>query len=303
MNPAVTAIYVTYNSEDTIADTLEAARGGYDCGLLRCVAVDNASSDNTCAIIKERFPWVRLIESAENLGYGRGLNLGFESGVATPYVLYMNPDAVIEPAAIQQLVAFMETHTSAGLAAPAILRRNGAYQVADGMPTPSVLIRQAMGGQEPSRRTIEPDGEPFRTDWICGAIMFARKAMIDEIGGFDPRFFLYFEETDLCRRALDAGWTIWAVGAAQARHASNSSARKLRPGLATGGCLTEYYYPSRFYYLVKHHGWLPAIATEMVELTARAARDVARFLTRRPSRQELRRRFEAPVFTLPAKVG
>ncbi len=304
MNPQVTAIYVTYNSEDTIGDTLEAAQEAYEADVLRCIVVDNASGDATCDIVRERFPWVTLIESEENLGYGRGLNLGFQQ-VDTPYALYMNPDAVMGLSSVRVLHAFMENHPNAALAAPSIVRRNGEYQHAGGLLTPGEVIRRAGGcggAPDPRVRHFSPEDIPFKTDWLCGAILFGRTKMMEELGGFDPRFFLYFEETDLCRRALDKGWELWAVGEAQARHASNSSARTVNAGLATGGCLTEHFFSSRFYYFAKHHGRAAAIAAESLELGLKGGRDLARWMLFKPGRGEFRCRLKAPIFTMPPEV-
>ena len=131
----------------------------------------------------------------------------------------------------------------------------------------------------------------------------ARKELLDRLGGFDPRFFLYFEETDLCRRAAAAGAELWAVGTAVARHASNSSARMVRPGLQDGGCLSEHYFRSRFYYLVKYHGWIAAALTDLAEVIFGGAYDLARIILRRPPKGDLRSRTSAPLLRLPQRVS
>lgn len=94
-----------------------------------------------------------------------------------------------------------------------------------------------------------------------GAVLLLRCAMLGEIGAFDPRFFLYFEETDLCRRASSAGWGIWAIGTAVADHLDAASAKSLQRRMFQT-CIAEHYFRSRFYYLEKHFGWPAAVATE-----------------------------------------
>ena len=226
MTCPVTAIFVTYNSEDTVGQALDAARDSYDAGLLEAVVVDNASRDGTCEVVATGYPWVRLIRSETNLGYARGLNLGFE-GIESPYVIFMNPDAVLPRNAVEKLLAFMESNPDAGLAAPATVRENGEYQEVGGLVTPWTFVRNAAGISDgpAGKRPLLPGARPTQTDWICGAIMFLRSRAVRETGGMDPRFFLYFEETDLCVRLARAGYSIWAVGEAVARQCAKGAAR------------------------------------------------------------------------------
>jgi GT2 family glycosyltransferase len=95
--------------------------------------------------------------------------------------------------------------------------------------------------------------------------MLLRREVFQRLGGFDPRFFLYFEETDLLRRMRDAGFEVWAVSPALALHAGHSSASKTTVPMVNG-CIAEHYFRSRFYYLRKHHGLAAATAAELGEL-------------------------------------
>ena len=295
--PYVTAIYVTYNSEDVIRETLEGVRGAYEAGELSCIVVDNASTDATAGIVRNEYPWVTLIQSAENLGYGRGLNLGSER-VDTPYVLYMNPDAVIELPSIRRLHTFMEDHPSAAIGAPAIIKPDEDYQHAGGLLTPYLLVKRAVVGTEKLVAPIVPNTAPFQTDWLSGAILFGRTSVMRSLGGFDPRFFLYYEETDLCKRVLDRSWELWAVGEAVAHHVGGASSKQKAPELEAGGCIPSHFYQSRYYYLTKHYGW-KGTGAQLVELAILGAKDAARFILRRPSKHELRRRLRAPIFQYP----
>lgn len=260
--PNVTAVIVTYQSRETIGAALDALREAHDAGLADAVVVDNASTDGTADYVAEQYPWMTLTRSDENLGYGRGCNKGFEH-VATEYVLVMNPDAIINAEALANLVQFMVQTPQAGLAGPAIIESEKSIQAAGLMTTPMTLFQVGMGRnvQYPDRSPIEPGGQPFRTNWICGAAMLIRSDLFRALDGFDPRFFLYFEETDLCRRATDHGAEIWAVGNAVARHIGGASAQST--GESTdASCISEHFYRSRFYYLVKHFGWVRAVTAE-----------------------------------------
>ena len=132
--------------------------------------------------------------------------------------------------------------------------------------------------------------------------MLLPSGLFRELGGFDRRFFLYFEETDLCVRVRKAGYELWAVGEVSAKHLGGASAKATNPTLRHGECLAEFYFPSRYYYLIKHHGRPAAFVTEALQLTAMGLRDVARLVLLRPSKRELRTRLQAPLFSEPPGV-
>lgn len=304
-SPPATAVIVTYNSRAVIGSALDAAEEAHRAGLLDVIVVDNASADATPAFVRERYPWVRVIESGGNLGFGRGCNLGF-SAVDTPYVLFLNPDAALPKAALEKLLAFMEDHPQAAIAGPATWNYGGTtLQGAGGLPTPAQIICEAAGIPGPStkhRRPIEPGAPPFTTDWIGGAIMFCRAEHLRALGGFDPRFFLYFEETDLCRRAVAAGYELWAVGDAVANHVGSTAAKSSGERLIYGSNIATHYFRSRFYYLVKHFGWPAAAFTEGSELAFLAARSLAKKLLAKPGGSGLGERLTGPIMRLPAAV-
>lgn len=298
----VTVVIVTYESSDTIDGALSAGKSAHEAGLARYVVVDNASSDGTAERVRARHPWVKVIETGENLGFGRGCNVGLDDAT-TPFVLFLNPDAAMEAGELAKLVEFMEARPRAGLAGPALVGEGEEHQPAGSLPTPWRIVAGAarLNGY-PGRRPIVPGAAAFETDWICGAALMGRTDVLREMGGFDPRFFLYFDETDLCRRMLDRGLEVWAVGTAVARHAKHGSARKVETDLI-GGCIAGHYFRSRFYYLGKHHGRAAAWAAEAGELFFLALRDAARFLLRMESKGLVRQRLLGPMFSVPVREG
>lgn len=300
-NKKVTAVIVTYESRETIGLALDTLHPSYQAGFAECVVVDNASTDGTADFVANEYPWVSLIAGTKNIGYGRGCNLGLEA-TETPYVLFMNPDVQIKQEALEHLLQFAEAHPQAGLIGPAIKRQNGDYQQAGCLPTPITFLRQAMGLRGTSTRTIHPGDTPFVTNWVCGAVMLAPTQVVRELAGFDPRFFLYYEETDLCVRMAKAGYTLWAVPTAETAHASNASARKVRPELKVGGCLEEHFFPSRYYYLAKHYGLLSAFFTELFELVIFGIRDLSHFCLGRKCPHQFRARLRNPHFVFPDKL-
>ncbi len=301
MSANTTVIFVTFNSKDHIADALAAIKPAHDLGIIECVVVDNMSEDTTVATINQTHPWVHVISSGINLGYGRGLNLGIANST-TPYVLLMNPDAILSVPDLRVMVYFLEAHPKAAVVAPAILEGD-KFQHAGGLLTASRMIASTLGVQRRcTRRCIIPGNDPFRADWLCGAIMLTRRQLIQEVGGFDTRFFLYFEETDLCRRLIGRGMELWAVGAAVAHHVGGASARTSTSQLDQG-CISAHYFRSRFYYLVKHDGWALALVAEVLDWAKHVVRAITSLRLKADVKQSWYRLLQRPFLQMPQKVG
>jgi N-acetylglucosaminyl-diphospho-decaprenol L-rhamnosyltransferase len=272
--------------------------------LLELIVVDNASSDATRQIIeRDAAGWARsILLSDQNDGFARGCNRGFEK-VRTPYALFLNPDAVIEPDALRTLLDFMQDQPAVGIVGPAIIEGEQSTELQDtgARPTPWTALRNAA----PIRRKrtdswpIVPGSAPRRTGWVCGAVLLVRTELMRQLDGFDPRFFLYWEEMDLCLRAEARGFEIWAVGTAAARHIGGASTS--RDDTRVAGCIAKHYYQSRYYYMVKHHGRLLATVAELGEFVLLAARSVADGLRGR-GMHKLRPRLQASLLSGPRRV-
>jgi len=302
MAPRVTAILVTYQSAADVGAALEALRPAHEARELEAIVVDNRSSDDTVAIVRRDHPWATLVESSVNLGYGRGLNAGL-ARATTEYVLFMNPDAVIQRTAVADLARFLDAHPRAGMCAPAIVEGDGDdafLQPAGVPPTPRLIVGRAAGiaSFNVEQREIRPGEAPFETDWLCGAILLARTSLMKKLGGFDPRFFLYFEETDLCRRVRDEGFELWAVGEATARHVGGASA-KAEGETFISTCIAQHYFQSRYYYLAKFHGRFAAAFVETAEFLLMFARSLTYRARRRPDRSGYPERMRGPFFSMP----
>jgi GT2 family glycosyltransferase len=269
-------------------------------GSLDCIVVDNASGDGTPARVRESEPWVELIDAGENLGFGRACNLG-AARVETPYILFLNPDATLPAEALETLVAFLDEHPQAGIVAPAIREPEGGLQLAGGIPTPWRVVRAAAGlpNSYPGRRAVVPGDAAFETDWVCGAVLLIRRELFEALEGFDPRFFLYFEETDLCLRAARHGAQLWAVGAAVATHENAASAVTAKSDFYRD-CIAEHFFQSRYYFLVKHHGRFRAAFAELAEVAATALNSLLRRLTGRGV-GDVGIRLRSPILELPPR--
>jgi GT2 family glycosyltransferase len=170
---------------------------------------------------------VRVLNNERSLGFAANANRGF-AATSGEFVVLGNPDAVPEPDAVARLLAFAEAHPRCGVAGPRMLGIDGA-------PVPSRRRFPTVGGtlvrRTPLRRLFPPlerqnrhyhldedPAEPVPADWLLGGFLFLRRAMLDELGGFDPGFRLYGEDIDLCYRAAKAGWERWYVPEAVVHH-------------------------------------------------------------------------------------
>jgi len=294
MSAKVTAVVVTYQSQRTIEAALAALKRCHDEGLAETVVIDNGSRDRTKELIAAESSWIKVAPSPGNIGFGRGCNLGFERAT-TEYVAVVNPDAVLEPAALRTMIDFLDTRPNVGVVAPSLVEEDGGLQIAGALPRPYDLVRAALprGAGKLDRRPIIPGEAPRRVEWLCGALFLARTDLIRKIGGFDPRFFLYWEETDLCKRIGDTGAELWTAGTASAYHVGGAStAESKTPRFA--GCIAEHYFESRHYYMRKHHGYIAAVAAELMELGIMAG-----LAAMGKSRSTLKARLGGPIMKLP----
>lgn len=178
--PLVSIVVVSWNAADLLARLLESIERT-DYPAWECVVVDNASTDHTRAMIAARFPGVRLVASAENLGPSRGNNAG-AAAARGDWLLFLNPDVVVEPDALTELMAHVDPLPDVGIAFPTIVEAHGVEH----LRAPQVEEIAAMQG----------------------AALGVRRTAFDAIGGFDERLFMYFEDTEICWRAWARGWRV-----------------------------------------------------------------------------------------------
>ncbi|MBT2747484.1 MULTISPECIES: glycosyltransferase family 2 protein [unclassified Lysobacter] len=204
---SITAVCVTYNSRALIEDIAAQLRP-----FARAIVIDNGSSDGTAAEVARRLPWVELIAFAENRGFGAANNAAMRA-VATPCALLLNPDCRIEPDSVLALAACMASHGNAALIAPQGWR---------GVGLPQKSWRPPFFAEQPPGPYRVPDAV-VRADWLHGSCLLADTAAFAHIDGFDERFFLYYEDDDLCLRLRAAGYDCLLQPAANAVHPGGGS--------------------------------------------------------------------------------
>jgi GT2 family glycosyltransferase len=171
---------------------------------------------------------VRLLENAAPLPLAANVNLGI-AATSGELVLFANPDAIPEPGAVAALASFMTDHPRCGIAGPQLLWPDGSWQPSRRRfptvtgtvvrRTPLRLLVPGLARPRSHYMLDERPTEPAQADWLLGAFLLQRRAMLDELGGWDAGYRHYVEDIDLCYRAARAGWERWYVPAAVVRHA------------------------------------------------------------------------------------
>jgi GT2 family glycosyltransferase len=262
--PHLLVVIVNYQTADLTLDCLRslvpepAALPG-----LRAVVVDNASGDDSVDRLTDAAldrPWAAVLPLAENSGFSAGNNAAIRPALAAAdppdYVLLLNPDTVVRPGAVTELMRFMDAHPEVGLAGPRLEEPDGTAQ-RSAFRFPSVLgelesgTRLGVLTRVLSRYVIAPPppAGPCCTDWLSGACLMIRRAVFHAVGLLDEGYFLYYEEVDFCRRAAAAGWPCWYVPKARVVHRIGSST-----GWTTARRRPRYWFDSRRRYLHRHLG-------------------------------------------------
>ncbi len=264
-------IIVNWNTRELLADCLASVirshrsgvRGQEPEGLTpdacslttEVFVVDNASSDGSAAMVRERFPWARLIENAENVGFAQANNQGVRQAIGR-YVLLLNSDTVVPAGAPESLIAFGEAHPQAGIVGAKLLNPDGSFQAGPNQfPTLASVMLESWGIiQRLTRNPYYPSFPPARSatplqcDWVGGACLLARRAAIEQVGLLDEHFFMNSEEVDWCYRMKRRGWEVWYTPTATIIHLGGASAQRSTPAqrLRT--------YRGKALFFAKHHG-------------------------------------------------
>jgi N-acetylglucosaminyl-diphospho-decaprenol L-rhamnosyltransferase len=220
------------------------------------LVVDNGSSDGSVDLVRDRFPGVLLIANASNRGFSAANNQGVEQARGR-YLLLLNSDAEVEPAALRALVAYADEHPPAGVIGPKLLNPDGTLQPSGGrFPTPMSTAASLLGLNRltgrPRYGTRRDYDLPAEVDEVSGAAMLIRREVIDRIGGLDEGFAWGYEDIDFCLRARRAGWRVHYVPSARVIHQWGGSMRQA-PALTIVKAIA-----GRRRYFEKHYGRLSA---------------------------------------------
>lgn len=261
MDIKLSVIVVSWNTSKLLDETLYSLRKELDQLPLsfEVFVVDNASSDDSVKMVKEKFPWVKLIVNSKNLGFGSANNQAFKVAVGE-YVLLLNPDTIVLPNSILPLINFFDTHTKTGIVSPQLINTDGSIQKScQRFPTLSGMFFEFIG-----LRSIFPGVKKFgsfkmldfdhnhtrQVDQPEGACMLIPKKVLDSVGWFDEKIFMFFEDVDLCYRIKQAGWEIWFTVDSKIIHHLGQAVKKSRPKMIHSAHRGLYYFWTK-----NHHRW------------------------------------------------
>lgn len=201
------------------------------------IVVDNNSADNSCRMVAEKFQAVKLIKSEINLGFAKANNLGLKSAVGE-YLLFLNPDTELIENSVKKLVELMENNSRWGIAGSKILNPNKTLQQSvrgfpDGLSQLLITlnIHKIFPRLPVIRKYLMVDfdyNNQAVVDQVMGAVFMTRKKVLEQIGGWDENFRLWFEEVDLCYRAKKAGWLVVYTPATAVIHHGGASFSQAR---------------------------------------------------------------------------
>jgi N-acetylglucosaminyl-diphospho-decaprenol L-rhamnosyltransferase len=236
VTPELAAVIVNYNAGPELRAAMRSIAQEMAGRPWEAVVIDNASTDGSSDYVWEFAPNARVLRNTVNVGFGRGINQGVEA-TSAPVILIMNPDCRIEPGGVKTMAAELESREGCAIVGPRVLDPDGSEQgsargdpdMLTGLFGRTGLLRYLLPSAAVSRRNVVSSGGGSATvDWVSGACMLVRRSAFNDVGGFDARYFLYWEDADLCRRLRARGYEIRYVPAAAAVHQVGHSSRTAR---------------------------------------------------------------------------
>ena len=230
-------VVVNYNTSGLLRDCLRSVYASEGRLAYEVIVVDNCSPDDSVQMVQQEFPRVRLIASRINGGYAYANNLGLQQARGD-FLLLLNPDTVLPPAALRDMLQFMMEHPQAGVAGPKLVLADGSLDLAcrRSFPTLDVAFFRLVGlskryPQSPRFNRynmcyLDPD-QLTEVDSVVGAFMLIRRQALEQAGLLDERFFAYGEDIDLCYRIkVDLGWKVYYNPAVVVTHYKSQATRQ-----------------------------------------------------------------------------
>lgn len=251
----ISVVIVSFNAKDFLQRCLESITRYPPSVPYETIVVDNASCDGSPEMVASMFPKVKLIVSAENLGFSAANNRALQISIGE-FILFLNSDAELLPRSLDPLLRHFEMHPETGIVGPTEQFESGnSYPTICPSPDLAFVFLNHSGLRKRFYRNkrINPyrflweqaqvTGEPVEVDWLSGASLMIRRQVLDEIGFFDEGYFFYMEETDLCERARRADWKVKFIPESRVIHHGGQSTRQAKNGLLTlSGAMSELYF-------------------------------------------------------------
>ena len=233
--PLLSIIIVNYNVKDFLNQALDSLQKATSDLEVEVFVVDNASRDGSVNMVKSSFPNVRLIENKKNIGFAGANNQAISQAIGK-YLLFMNPDTIVQEDTLQTMIQFFSEHEDAGMVGCKIINPDGSLQLAcrRSIPTPWIAFTKLVGlaALFPKSKLfgkynltyIDPD-KISTVDAVSGSFMMVRREVLNQVGSFDDQFFMYGEDLDICYRIKQAGWKIYYVPYTEIIHFKGESTK------------------------------------------------------------------------------
>ena len=272
--PDISVVIVNYNTAhllERLFAAIEAARGSLE---LEIVVVDNASTDNSVEILELHYPSVVLVKNSKNVGFGRANNLAVRQ-VTGCYILLLNTDAFVAPDSLEKTFSFMKDHPRCGVLGVRLVNEDGLLQPScRHFPTPWNVFLQRTGLSRffPTHRLVDDlewDHTSVRQcDWVPGCFYLVRATVVEQLGLFDSRFFLYYEEVDHCRTIKGAGWEVIYYPDTEVVHIGGESAKSDGALTKVGRQISTLQIESELLYFRKHYGFAGLASGALLSIVA-----------------------------------
>ena len=251
--PLFSLIIVNYNTKKLVVDCLQSLFRHCPHHLFEVIVVDNNSSDGSVVGLREKFgEQVSVIANEHNLGFGRANNLATKNA-SGELLFFLNSDTLVTDDILSPLAKMMSTHEKLGIISPRLLLPSGQNQP------------YCFGGfkwplQKSCRQTndlaVDERVDYWPIGWVSGAALVMRRELFVKLHGYDPHYFMYYEDLDLCYRARQSGYEVAVCPQVKLIHlGGKSSALRLRK---------KYYYRSQTYFYHQHCGWLIAWLLQVI---------------------------------------
>ncbi|QGY05826.1 glycosyltransferase family 2 protein [Methylobacterium mesophilicum SR1.6/6] len=278
--PALDVVIVNWNGGALLRACLASLAAARDAGTVQVTVVDNASTDGSTEDLPALPRPLRLIRNDANLGFGRACDQGAAAGDA-PAILFLNPDTQVAPDALGIARAALTADPRTGIVGARLVDPDGrTARSCARAPTALGLLGRALAldrlGLVRPHFLLEWDhAEDRAVDQVMGAFLMIRRDLFTALGGFDPRFFVYWEDVDLCARARATGFAVRHVAGAVARHEGQGTTRQVRARRLF------YFLRSQILYAGKHHGPAASLALTAASFGAQVPLRLALALARR----------------------
>ena len=272
--PVAVAV-ISFNTRDLLEGCLHSLAADARKGRAEVWVVDNASVDGSAAMVRESFPWVRLVANPDNRGFGAAVNQ-VALRTDTPWIAAANADIELTPGALERLLHAGMRPPGAAALAPRLLLADGSVQHSiHSFPTVRLALAFNLGihrfvpglGDRLGLLGYWDSNRPRRVDWAIGAFLLVRRSAWTQVGGFDPAQWMYAEDLDLGWRLDRAGWTTRFEPAAAVHHRASAAT-----AAAWGEQRHERWLTSTYAWLLRRRGWWVARTVAVVNLAGAGVR-------------------------------